>query len=66
LCEYRAKAAFIWPHLSAQQRAQYPCQLLAAAGPLAPPVLQAAAAFHLLGLAGVLGALVHATSLDNE
>jgi hypothetical protein len=58
LCEYRAKAAFIWPRLSAQQRAQYPCQLLAAAGPLAPPMLRAAAVFYLLGLAGVLGAQV--------
>jgi hypothetical protein len=57
LAEYRAKAAFIWPHLTTQQRAQYPCQLLAAAGPLAQRVVHAAALFYLLGVASVLGVL---------
>ena len=57
LCEYRAKAAFIWPYLSAQQRAQYPCQLLSAAGPLVQRALQAAVLFYLLGVACVLGLL---------
>jgi hypothetical protein len=54
-CEYRAKLAFIWPHLSAQQRAQYPGQLLSEAWPLVRLGLRAAVLFFMLGLSSVLG-----------